>query len=845
MKKLAFLSISALVMTLLTACTLSMEEYIVPEEEKGFDEPVTVESEYGSITYQFNDSVIFVTDNLQDYLIRVEADTILYFSSTMPRQYQPTKGSKLATGISHKLPYGLNHRVLSVENQGGILRVVTTHTSIEDVYKHLDYSIDANLASPQYNELDSAELAKYGLELRDSVITDWRAFDSIQIATRQGKGRLTRAETQDTTTMDVLPDELLNWCMDTRDLERYFDATAASRDLFKAMTDAINKQIVSGSDLGTPYMALKLKIMNYIQAHCERDEDAEYELNYQDTWSEFDVCVECGYEATATPKSKLAMDKIGQYSQMWMDDQAKLAKLFGSGSGRKRTIGYADWVPQKSKAWDNPTLRVPLCVTPVPIAFILTGNVKPELTIGGSVSSAMHFVSAKKHTGYEVKNGERRDFDDLTNLGGSAIIKNIGLNGHFKIGASFRVAAGIEVAAAFAATIGANLEAYAEAEGSFNLWSDKGGWFSPEGKVSFWVDAYGDVQIHVAPLGIHMWDKQVAKFLTKHLIKYSTDFSPRIGVKSGNCTLNDGYFEASAYCSYKDLDGINAFIKAKEYYPGMRMFFGPVKDNDYIDMLMVDGAEEPLANYTNRPEVKEDVIYRFKANGIVPEDLMDVHFLPYIYPIIDGEVSTYFGVELEDAIVCEGDEITYEVGTPKIVLNAAHQVYGAPLYDWSNFTEGYVDANGTQTWGHSTMNVQDYSMYKYCAIVDVRNGSRIASWGARVTIYDSSGKVLLSPRKVPFNVNKSGRYTLLFSFITNWEPKVSIAGGDKLYIQIRPYWKDANGGKRFNAEDATSKTKWPIEAECADLTGNLKKLGGSEEWGSILPEKELEQEHVD
>ena len=62
---LSTLPLLLLLILLITAgCTLVLDEYTVPEEEQGFDEPVTVESEAGSITYQYNEGVQPVTRNV-------------------------------------------------------------------------------------------------------------------------------------------------------------------------------------------------------------------------------------------------------------------------------------------------------------------------------------------------------------------------------------------------------------------------------------------------------------------------------------------------------------------------------------------------------------------------------------------------------------------------------------------------------------------------------------------------------------------------------------------------------------------------------------------------------------
>ena len=112
---------------LLSGCTLSMEEWEVPEEEVGKDEVATIETEYGSLSYQFADSVLYVTEKIQElYLVRTEADSILYFNSAMPGHLKPYVGAKLAASFSKDLPNGLSNRVTEVTDLGGILRVTTT-----------------------------------------------------------------------------------------------------------------------------------------------------------------------------------------------------------------------------------------------------------------------------------------------------------------------------------------------------------------------------------------------------------------------------------------------------------------------------------------------------------------------------------------------------------------------------------------------------------------------------------------------------------------------------------------------------------------------------------------------
>ena len=176
---LSTLPLLLLLILLITAgCTLVLDEYTVPEEEQGFDEPVTVESEAGSITYQYNEGVQPVTRNVQEYITHVEADTIIYFRSDTPKKWLPVRGGLLAAGCTRLLPEGLNHRVLSVERTGDEYRVVTTIAKRQEVYKELKIKIETDYLAPQREVYDSLYLDSLGIDIDDLAEYDFSLVDS-------------------------------------------------------------------------------------------------------------------------------------------------------------------------------------------------------------------------------------------------------------------------------------------------------------------------------------------------------------------------------------------------------------------------------------------------------------------------------------------------------------------------------------------------------------------------------------------------------------------------------------------------------------------------------------------
>ncbi len=115
------------------------------EAVEGFEKPVTESTDEYSITFQYNEGVILLNEAAQENIVRVEADSILYFSSSTPSELLPEVGDLVTSRISDKLPYGLGNKVLEVSEQGGAIRCVTTLASLDDIYKELSWEYNSSL----------------------------------------------------------------------------------------------------------------------------------------------------------------------------------------------------------------------------------------------------------------------------------------------------------------------------------------------------------------------------------------------------------------------------------------------------------------------------------------------------------------------------------------------------------------------------------------------------------------------------------------------------------------------------------------------------------------------------
>lgn len=104
----------------------------------GTESPQTERADTYEVTYQYRDGVIVLTDSRQQYIERVENDSILYFRKDTPPDVLPAEGSVISGRASDKLPYGLGNVVLSCTEVDGLYRCVTSVAPLDEVFSELE-----------------------------------------------------------------------------------------------------------------------------------------------------------------------------------------------------------------------------------------------------------------------------------------------------------------------------------------------------------------------------------------------------------------------------------------------------------------------------------------------------------------------------------------------------------------------------------------------------------------------------------------------------------------------------------------------------------------------------------
>ena len=156
MKKFSII-FSAFVVAALTACTLYMDE---PEEEEGRilrtgegydkEETITLPDGQGSVTYEYSQKTIPINDEVEQYIVKVESDSILYFESGTPEELLPEVGEMMTCSFRDRFPNAFCHKCIERTEQNGIYRCVFSKCEYGEAFKVLDVHFNnLQMAEPE------------------------------------------------------------------------------------------------------------------------------------------------------------------------------------------------------------------------------------------------------------------------------------------------------------------------------------------------------------------------------------------------------------------------------------------------------------------------------------------------------------------------------------------------------------------------------------------------------------------------------------------------------------------------------------------------------------------------
>lgn len=147
MKKYSIV-LSVLAAVSFSACTLYMDE---PEDAarilrtgEGYDEKETIAlpSGEGTVTYKYNQKTIPINEEVEQYIVKVESDSIIYFNSAMPDDLLPVVGEMMTCGFRDLFPRGFCHKCIERTEQKDVCRCVFSQCEYGDAFDVLDAHFD-------------------------------------------------------------------------------------------------------------------------------------------------------------------------------------------------------------------------------------------------------------------------------------------------------------------------------------------------------------------------------------------------------------------------------------------------------------------------------------------------------------------------------------------------------------------------------------------------------------------------------------------------------------------------------------------------------------------------------
>lgn len=152
-----------------SGCTLMLDEPPADGNDDtpngdGFTAPRTEQTEFGDVTYQFQDGVRLINEKYVPYIISCRNDSTLghteiLFTKNIPSDLLPQRGDYIATTMSQLFQQTLCDEVDNIEETGGGYLLTSHSVPLIKVFKELDFSIDARIAG-DYE--DSSEQSRSG-----------------------------------------------------------------------------------------------------------------------------------------------------------------------------------------------------------------------------------------------------------------------------------------------------------------------------------------------------------------------------------------------------------------------------------------------------------------------------------------------------------------------------------------------------------------------------------------------------------------------------------------------------------------------------------------------------------
>lgn len=761
---------------LLSSCELSMEEYIVSEEDKGKEEPCTEVSEYGEITYQYQDDVTALNGEPQNYIAMMN-DSVIWFMDNLPDKWVPKEGHYIAANCSRTIPLGICSKVRSVTRDAGMIRVEHEPTDKENVFKKLEMRLDFNYIVPGVSDFveDGTEesrstpsINRPGFWKNDSVFVDMSLYEP---GARSDGGHEDKTKFQTNKSFD-LP----------------------------------NKKVL--------YVDLTYESTEVVNVHQYEDLVKEYKEEWNDSYTERNIKILIGYGNNPEEATK----SLTSFPKNVGDIRGMMTSL--------KAVKDLMRISQSVKAI-NPVVSIPS----FPFGVMFRVDVSVGYVLLGYGVAEMKFRSETRRNGYIINKGNSREIDnklvsnplkppysDVTNIqfGGSA---DFWLRGRIGVGVlvgnelgGVGGVVGIEGKVGFRASLETeSLNDYSIIDRqNFNcgFYANFSGFGEGLVKVGPFTKSLGDFNFNTTEkskminMKAEINDSKTKSNLTTEEVEYVLEDengnplidpwtgTPMIGTRdelSINSSLN--FSKLETFFIFPKIDRLNQ-------RPALRIYEGEIASGS--GKFKQEVIDEVLA---------ADKTYNFSVNlrkAELSENVGVYEVVPCIYDKGSGMTTEY-----------RNNSMIVTPGTPIISQPKCYQWFGRELSveDWEYYLEEYGEEyfKGKKR--------EDFTEYAFTTVVELKNATRIKEWGMEFRLEDPNGKAILDKAySIPFDgLCRAGKYTIITTFISEHRPKTPDSGIDALSVTAKPYCK-YDGEKKYFARSKYINFYYPYERDGGPYT---------------------------
>ena len=741
---------------LLSSCELSMEEYVVAEEDKGKEEPCTEVSEYGEFTYQYHDDVTALNGEPQNYIAMMN-DSVIWFMDNLPDKWVPKEGHYIAANCSKTIPLGICSKVRSVTRDAGMIRVEHEPTDEENVFKILKMRLDFNYIVPGVSDFveDSTEesrstpsINRPGFWKNDSVFVDMSLYEP---------GARADGVHEDKT-----------------------------RFQFNKSFDLPNKKVI--------YVDLTYESTEVVKVHEDKDLEKEHKEQWNDTYTERYVKMLIGYGNNPEEATK---------------SLASFPKNVGDIRGMMNSLKAVKDLMRITKSVKsiNPVLSIPS----FPAGVMFRVDVSVGYTILGYGVAEMKYRSETLRNGYTtnygytyeidnelVNNPEKPPFFDFTNIqfGGSA---DFWLRGRVGVGilvgselGGVGGVVGIEGKVGFKASLETeSLNDYTIIDrqnfncGFYGIYS---GFAEGLMKLGPLAVSLGDLNFNATEkskminMKAEINDKKTKSKLTTEEVVYvleDENGNPLIDPWTGTTltgTRNELVINTSLNFSKLETFYIFAEHYKFDQRPALRIYEGEI----------ASGSGKFKQEVLEHHVLAEDKTYEFSVNlkkAGLSETVGVYEVVPCIYDESSGMITEY-----------RNNSMIVTPGTPIISQPKCYQWFGRELSEevWEYYLEEYGEEY------FKGLKRENFTEYAFTTVVELKNATRIKEWGIEFRMDAPDGTTILEKEySIPFDgLCRAGKYSIITTFISRIRPKPN-SGIDALSVTAKPYCICDGEKKRF------------------------------------------------